>query len=158
MSRTDRPPNHDEIREAFRTLATAPETTTEEFGGFVAGNYRTYVAQTEHLSTREAAKRAKPDLDAWEAEAEARRSAARSIWNILMDLSPYLVIAGIILAVYAGYSLLASRVIDERLFPPKSRHDVLLDVAVFGISFVVTIAGIVMTDKKNISAGGYGPR
>ena len=151
MSRTDRPPNHDEIREAFRTLATAPETTTEEFAGFVAGNYRMFVAQTERLSDREAAKRAKRDLDAWEAEAEARRSAARSIWNILMDLSPYLVIGGIILGVYAGYSLLASRLIDERLLAPSTGHVVLLDVAVFGISFVVTVAGIVITDKKNIS-------
>src|SRR5688500_16534883 len=74
MSRVERPPDAAEIREAFRTLATGPETTTEEFAMFVAGNYRMFVAQTERLSAREAAKRAKLDLDAWEAEAEARRS------------------------------------------------------------------------------------
>src|SRR5687768_2016080 len=74
MSGVQPPPNPEELREAFRTLATAPELTTEEFAGFVAGNYRMFVAQTERLSARAAARRAQPDLDAWQSEAEARRS------------------------------------------------------------------------------------
>ena len=150
MSVVQRPPNTDEVREAFRTLATAPGITTEEFAMFVAGNYRMFVAQTERLSAREAARRAKPDLDAWQSEAEARRSGARLLWNILKDLSPYLVIGGIILAIYASYAMLALRVVDDWLLPPTTRHPVLLDIAVFGISFVVTIAVMLLEDRRKV--------
>ena len=50
---------------------------------------------------------------------------------------------------YAGYTMLALRVVDDWLLPPTTRHPVLLDIAVLGISFVLTIFAFVIEDKNS---------
>jgi hypothetical protein len=148
--------DNDVVKEAFHTLASAPETTSEEFEMFVAGNYRKFLAKTEHLSARQAAKRARPDLDSWQAEATNRRGLLLFTWNLLKDLSPFVLIGAIGLAVLGVYFFAVSRAVQWLLSGGTFTPSPLADAVVVGISFVGFVSGlIVMVRWNNNSVLGY---